>query len=85
MRIRVTDKEGSLIVLYGSRLGNLTKPYVGQVGNSKNAHYSPETQGLPMSMGEASSQRPVPRIDTCCPVTIAAASPSPILSIPLSS
>lgn len=32
MRIRVTDKEGSLVVLYGSRFGNLTKPYVAQVG-----------------------------------------------------
>lgn len=29
LRIRVTVKEGSLIVMYGSRLGNLTKPYVG--------------------------------------------------------
>lgn len=31
MRIRVTVKEGSLIVMYGSMLGNLTKPYVGTI------------------------------------------------------
>lgn len=64
----------------GSGLGNLARPYRGQVGirvrmptAAQSLRGSACLQKKPRAWHSNESQHLVPRTDTCCPVTIAAA------------